>query len=143
MFSFRHTFFLGLLLVSAGGCAISPSEPYVVHEVYGPYPYVYPHTHLYINHHLHYGSSYRRYGDVHRHRHALPHIIKRGHRSGAPTRGDAHRGKGEKRDIGRQHRRFDSDGKLSRRDGPTMRRHLDRSPRHSRSETRNGDRRAR
>lgn len=126
MFTVRRILLIGLLAASAAGCAVAPYESHVVHEVYDPYPYVYPRTQVYIYQSQSYGHRHRRYDHADRDRSHVRRSIERDDRSGRP------------------HERA-RDAKLAKRDVARAepRREVDRSPRHARNDSRDNDRRER
>jgi hypothetical protein len=142
LFTVRRILLIGLLAASATGCAVVPYESHVVHEVYDPYPYVYPRTQVYVYQSQSYGHSRRVYDHADRDRSPARKSIRRDDRSDRP-REHARDAKPAKRDVARTEPRRESKERSTPRERAEPRREGDRSTRHVRDESRDDDRRER
>lgn len=143
MFTVRRILLIGLLAASATGCAVTPYESHVVHEVYEPYPYVYPRTQVYIYQSRSYGHSHRGYDHADRDRsHARKPPIRRDEWSDRPHE-RVRDAEPAKRDVARAEPRREPKERSARREHAEPRREADRSTRHVRNESRDDDRRER
>ena len=127
---------IGGLALAAAGCVTAPHEPVrervIVHEVHHAAP-----------RHVHVRGGNGRYDETDVRQHEQRQAIEKAYRSGALTQTEARKLQEEQRDIAREERRYEADGRLTRRERAELDRELDQAARHIRSEARDDDRRSR